>query len=167
MIKIASISVLLILLSLVGCKAKEKKTQEEGKENTVVVVDTAVAVSDTTGIDMSLVSTTPFVTIDKSQTYPASMSKVIINRAYLSEGSIALDVEYSGGCNEHSFDLIFNGVWMKSMPAKGTLYLAHNDNGDMCEALVEKTLYFNITELKNQMPHAELKFVGSDKTIKY
>jgi len=43
------------------------------------------------------------------------------------EGNIlSLDVEYSGGCKDHSFELVGSAMIMKSMPPKRTVKLVHN-----------------------------------------
>lgn len=64
------------------------------------------------------------------------------------EGNIiTLGVEYSGGCKDHSFELIGSEAVMKSMPAKRAVKLVHNSNGDTCRELVSETIKFDIRAL--------------------
>lgn len=64
------------------------------------------------------------------------------------EGNIiTLGVEYSGGCKDHSFELIGSEAAMKSMPAKRAVKLVHNSNGDTCRELVSETIKFDIRAL--------------------
>jgi hypothetical protein len=64
------------------------------------------------------------------------------------EGNIlSVDVEYSGGCKDHSFDLIGSEAVMKSMPPKRSVKLMHNSNDDTCRELVSETIKFDIRAL--------------------
>lgn len=72
---------------------------------------------------------------------PISISNVQVNG-----NTLQLNVSYSGGCEEHQFDLYGNFAVMKSMPPKRAIKLVHNANGDNCRELIEKTLKFDISE---------------------
>ncbi|MFY0598295.1 MAG: hypothetical protein JXR03_01405 [Cyclobacteriaceae bacterium] len=58
-------------------------------------------------------------------------------------------VEYSGGCEDHLFYLWWDGN-IAFVPSSGLLdlelYLIHNGNGDLCEAIVRDTLSFSASE---------------------
>lgn len=76
------------------------------------------------------------------------------------EGNIlSLDVEYSGGCKDHSFELIGNGAIMKSLPPKRVVKLIHNSNDDTCRELVSETIKFDIRAL------AVTETTGSEITL--
>ncbi|NQX90943.1 MAG: hypothetical protein HRT74_02185 [Flavobacteriales bacterium] len=65
------------------------------------------------------------------------------------EGDILIvDVRYSGGCEEHTFDLVSNGFYAKSLPPKLPIRILHNANGDGCRQLIETSLSFNVQPLK-------------------
>ena len=53
-------------------------------------------------------------------------------------------VQYSGGCEEHSF---FSWTDNSVVNNKAQFYLFHNANGDLCEALVRDTVYLNMSEV--------------------
>ncbi len=75
-------------------------------------------------------------------------------------------VNYSGGCNEHSFELISNGKYAKSLPPQLSLCLKHSNNGDMCKKLVSQELKFDISKIKYQASKA-LEIKLGDKSINY
>jgi hypothetical protein len=60
---------------------------------------------------------------------------------------MSIDVNYSGGCEEHSFQLIGSASISKSLPPIRSIKLVHNANGDACRKLEERTLEFDISEL--------------------
>jgi len=64
------------------------------------------------------------------------------------EGNVlTLNVEYSGGCQDHSFEFVGSAAIMKSLPPKRSVKLVHNANGDTCRELVTETIKFDISTL--------------------
>ena len=61
---------------------------------------------------------------------------------------LTLNVSYSGGCESHDFTLITSGVFLESNPVQLQAVLAHDANGDSCEAWVTETYHFNVSALK-------------------
>ena len=61
---------------------------------------------------------------------------------------LRLKVGYSGGCKEHFFDLYWSGDWDKTKPPVAHLYLAHNGNGDACEAIKTEKLGFALNQVR-------------------
>ena len=85
-----------------------------------------------------------------------------------------MTVEYSGGAQEHEFDLFCSRALAKSMPPKASLYLSHNANGDLAKAMVRKELVFDLApmqELRAQQVVVQLYAPGAtqpfDKTLMY
>lgn len=62
--------------------------------------------------------------------------------------TLSVFVNYSGGCKEHSFELYSNGMYAKSLPPQLSLCLRHTGNGDACRKLIMQELKFNINNLK-------------------
>ena len=60
-----------------------------------------------------------------------------------------LEVMYGGGCHEHRFALTGGGVFMESYPVQTGLTLHHDALGDLCRAIVSKSLQFDLTPLKH------------------
>lgn len=58
---------------------------------------------------------------------------------------LSLDISHSGGCKEHFYTLFMSpSAFLKSFPAQANLYLRHNGNGDLCEALLRPKLSFDL-----------------------
>jgi len=73
-----------------------------------------------------------------------------IDPVFLSEMSIdgstlTLDASYGGGCEEHAFQLCWDGSVMESDPVQINVALIHDGNGDSCEAEVTETLSFDLS----------------------
>ncbi len=71
-----------------------------------------------------------------------------LKRYTLERPLLTLDVEYSGGCEHHEFDLVAWGGWLESFPVQVNVLLAHDDRGDACEALVASELRFDLRPLE-------------------
>ncbi len=56
-------------------------------------------------------------------------------------------VEYSGGCRDHVFQLVTNGMLMKSLPPQRPVRLIHQANEDVCRRMIIDTLTFDLTPL--------------------
>jgi len=72
-----------------------------------------------------------------------------INSAVVSGNTLILNVTYSGGCEEHSFDMVGSQVVAKSLPPIRQIKLIHKKNGDNCRALITKTINIDIREMAN------------------
>jgi hypothetical protein len=57
-----------------------------------------------------------------------------------------LTVEYSGGCGEHSFEVIGSEMIMKSLPAQRPVVIVHSNGGDYCKALITEEMTVDISE---------------------
>ncbi len=58
---------------------------------------------------------------------------------------MTLDVEFSGGCEEHVFKLYGTEMIQKSLPPKRGIMLWHDNKGDSCRSIVSKQLKFYIS----------------------
>ena len=61
-----------------------------------------------------------------------------------------LDVEYSGGCADHEFQVIGSANISKSLPPIRAIELVHKVNGDSCKALEKRKLEIDIRSLAYQ-----------------
>ncbi len=68
-----------------------------------------------------------------------------INSVSIDGNIMTIDIEYSGGCEEHWVDLIGSFSVMKSLPAKRSIKLMHTANNDNCRKIVNETLMFDIS----------------------
>lgn len=105
--------------------------------------------------------------INSSIPYATELHKVRILNTKITDDILQIKIEYSGGCEKHDFNLIFNEIWKKSMPPKITLFLEHKDGNDKCKALVSEVLKFDIKNLKEKTNEVYINLVGYSKSIKY
>jgi hypothetical protein len=86
--------------------------------------------------------------IDNSYVWPGSTDPFKVLSAQITDqDSLIVEVEYGGGCKEHIFRLVSNGMMKKSMPPQCTIYLEHENNEDMCRALLRQKVSYYIGNL--------------------
>jgi hypothetical protein len=66
----------------------------------------------------------------------------------INNDTLSVFVAYSGGCKEHSWELVTNGMYEKTRPPEITVCLKHISNGDACRQIIRNEVKFNITKLK-------------------
>jgi hypothetical protein len=64
--------------------------------------------------------------------------------------TLRLAVRYGGGCRPHRVALLLGNAFMESYPVQVHARLAHDAAGDMCKALVARTVDFDLTTLKRR-----------------
>lgn len=125
--------IIFIAISLVGCKSKKN----------------TVADKNTTGKNETVVSESiTKVILDPNFDNSRENASFDILEASISGDILTLTVSYGGGCQEHQFNAYFNGIYMKSLPPKATIYIEHINNGDNCRKIVEETLRFDLSAVK-------------------
>jgi len=75
-----------------------------------------------------------------------------ITNTYIQGDTLEITLQYSGGCEEHEFNLIGTGEFldlMQAEPVQTSILLSHNANNDLCEAFITEILFFDLTPLKN------------------
>ena len=60
--------------------------------------------------------------------------------------NLLVKVSYSGGCSEHKFNIVWPEVIIQIYPPTISVILNHDNNGDQCEAMITKTLSFDLTD---------------------
>ena len=86
------------------------------------------------------------IIVQKGYTKPENSAVTDILKTSIEGNILTIEVSYSGGCNEHEFQLYFDGTYMKSLPPKVNFILTHDDKGDVCRSMVEKKLNFDISK---------------------
>lgn len=76
-------------------------------------------------------------------TDPLTVTDVSIRR-----NTLYLTVSYGGGCREHEFELYGASAFLESYPAQASLFLSHDGNEDLCDALIRAELAFDLLPLK-------------------
>ena len=84
-----------------------------------------------------------------------------ISAATVQDDILSVDVSYSGGCETHVFTLVAEQRFLESLPVQLRVSLAHNANGDTCEALIIETLHFDLTPIKSAYQKGYQKDTGT------
>lgn len=61
---------------------------------------------------------------------------------------LVLQVSYSGGCEDHHFEVISDGKYTATYPPEITLHIKHFDNGDRCRGFVDEKRYFDASTIQ-------------------
>jgi len=90
----------------------------------------------------------------------ADSDPLTIKSASIDGNIITIDVEFSGGCEEHWVDLVGSFAVMKSLPPKRSIKLMHTANGDACRKVINETLVFDISALaSSQTPGSVITLI--------
>lgn len=81
---------------------------------------------------------------------PKNYKKTTINSARVNGHLLHLNVSYSGGCEDQTFELIGSSTIMKSYPAKRPVALIRDDKDDTCREWITVDLTFEIKALADQ-----------------
>jgi len=81
---------------------------------------------------------------------------------------VVIDVSYSGGCEEHIFQLESRGDFSSTYPPEVEVTLKHNSNGDRCRGVMDTKLWFSLTPLKySGTNRIKLIFTNTDTTLDF
>ena len=89
----------------------------------------------------------PFIDLNSSGSDSLYSDPVYLHEAFIDGNCIQIKVSYSGGCKEHTLDLVRLQDAAGGNTTIPTFALNHNANGDMCEAYFTKELRFDLTPL--------------------
>jgi hypothetical protein len=136
----------LILLSLTLIVSCHKKAIVKSNEDAIAGIDN--------------------IFVDASADISSTGAMYRIDSVKIIRDVLSVFVNYSGGCKEHHFDLISNGVYTKSSPPQIALCLKHINNEDMCRKLIMKELKFNISKIKCKGSKSLLVKIG-EQSVEY
>ncbi|MDE2847671.1 MAG: hypothetical protein OXO51_13240 [Gemmatimonadota bacterium] len=71
-----------------------------------------------------------------------------LNAAAVRGDTLAVSVSYSGGCRAHRFTLVAAEAFMESDPVQLDVAIAHDADGDPCEAYPTEDYYFILDPIK-------------------
>jgi len=108
----------------------------------------------------------PLAKIDDFNNYRENDNYSIVN-AFIDGDILNLDVTYSGGCKEHSFELIGSGQLLKSYPPQRNVLLVHQANGDDCRELMGERIMFNVKNLASENKEVMLIIKGYKNGVLY
>jgi len=129
-VKNAILIIIVFGFYLVSCKPKIQKSSESDPQSAQATKSVA-----------SVVLNKDYIPSEK-QTYN-------LDSTSLKEDILTIYVSYSGGCKEHSFELVTNGRYAESNPPQLIIFLKHDNNGDACRQLKTAALDFDVSSLKH------------------
>ena len=68
----------------------------------------------------------------------------ILRKAFIDGNELHINLSYSGGCEEHNFELLWPEHTPQIYPYQLVVYLIHDANGDLCEAAIDETLVIDL-----------------------
>ena len=74
--------------------------------------------------------------------------RYVVNSAAIDGDRLTISVSYGGGCRNHVFTLVISKSFMESDPVQLQAVLAHNANGDPCEAYPTESISFDLGLVK-------------------
>ncbi len=77
----------------------------------------------------------------------ATSDPIEITAVRIKGNTMFIDLNYSGGCEDHTFEVIGSEMISKSLPPIRSVQLIHSAKGDQCKKLVEETLIVDISKL--------------------
>ena len=84
-----------------------------------------------------------------------------LNSATITDDTLNISVSYSGGCEEHQFTLVASDIFLESFPVQLPASIAHNANGDTCEAYPTENYRFDLTPIKTMYQEAYRQEAGT------
>ena len=84
-----------------------------------------------------------------------------VNSATITDDTLSVSVSYSGGCETHQFTLIVSETFLESFPVQLHVSLAHNANGDTCEAYPTEEYQFDLIPIKTMYQEAYRQQAGT------
>lgn len=64
---------------------------------------------------------------------------------------LTIELEYSGGCEDHDFELFYDPAFIETNPPQANLYLRHDGKNDSCDAIIRETRTFDLSALLDNL----------------
>ena len=87
----------------------------------------------------------------------------VVNSAAVDGHELTLEVSYAGGCERHDFTLVISSTFLESDPVQLRAALAHEANGDACEAWITESIDFDLALVRTR--YQEFYGPGSGKIV--
>ena len=78
----------------------------------------------------------------------------VLNSAAIDGHRLIIEVSYGGGCQRHDFTLVLSTTFLESDPVQLPAALAHDANGDACEAWLTESLDFDLALVRTHYQQA-------------
>ena len=112
------------------------------------------------------------ITNSLEECVPAHNDPLEITALSITADTLTISIGYSGGCEDHEFELCWSGSLMETAPVSATIEVGHNANTDVCEAYLFENLVYDIGNLReayNQMygQSGEISLKVGNQSITY
>ena len=87
----------------------------------------------------------------------------VVNSAVVDGHRLSIEVSYAGGCRRHDFTLVVSKSFMESDPVQLPAVLAHDANGDRCEAWLTESHVFDLALVRTR--YQQFYGLGSGKVV--
>ena len=84
-----------------------------------------------------------------------------LNSATITDDTLNISLSYGGGCEDHQLTLVVSETFLESFPVQLHTSLAHNANGDPCQAWLTETYRFDLTPIKEMYQEAYRRKAGT------
>ncbi len=74
----------------------------------------------------------------------------VVNSAAIDGHLLTIVVSFSGGCRRHDFTLVISETFRESNPVQLPAVLAHDANGDTCEAYPTESRVFDLAPVRTR-----------------
>ena len=140
----------LLVLYAIGCGQKQEDKSGSGAGTLISFSPANLAPDETKLAPDETKSSGQVVVTDPSATTAGTWSTdgFELSGAAITGDTLAVTVSYAGGCREHLFTLVSSSEFLESNPVQVVVHLAHNAQGDACEAWITQDYLFNLTSLK-------------------
>ena len=150
-IKIVIIYVLSVSIFFIGCQQLDNQVKTG--------LDDPVSVSvDDVNTDEIFYTGTVFIGNAGNR---FGTDEYTLNSATITDDTLNISVSYSGGCEAHQFTLVASDAFLESFPVQLSASLAHNANGDTCEAYPTENYRFDLTPIKAMYQEAYRQEAGT------
>lgn len=105
--------------------------------------------------------------VEKSK-YHTKTDPVFIKHVEQNGDYIIFSISYSGGCEDHDFELVSTGHFTPTYPPEVEIFLKHDNKGDGCRAVIDTKLFYDLRPLKNDATTQVLLVIkNTNKTLEY
>jgi hypothetical protein len=87
--------------------------------------------------------------------------QLVIDSARIVADTLIVHATHGGGCARHGYAAVAWNGWLESFPVQVGVVLAHDANNDPCDALLQPTLRFDLTPLREAYDVAYRRGAGS------
>lgn len=78
----------------------------------------------------------------------------VLNATAIAGDALTLNVSHGGGCATHRFTLVASEAFLESFRVQLAVLLAHDANGDACEAWLTEAYRFDLRVIRNRYREA-------------